>query len=878
MEHGSSVSVRAKERAVEHVTPQLLERVVDSLTPEGSIVLLVGASGSGKSRLAQDAVDALSVDLEVTAELVTIMAPSNPLSTIASRLGVEDAHGAVGVASFSVHPQGEVIEDTERIAEQLMKLVQTTLQDPGSGPLVLLVQGIDQYSPGLAMLIDKIARNPRVRVVATARGLNAAAAHLASNSRANTVSVPPLTMEESSRYLVRLLGVERIEFHSLRRWYRVTEGNALSVMLMALGLDSEGRIGRSRGVAYELPGPAMVPREFGAYLRDSCTDEELRTLETIALAEPLGESVLIRTLDPTSLSALRSRGILKAQHRGGSGSQLSLSHKLLAAAVVEQMSEERLEEVSGELFDLLRAGTTTASSLQQSLLLRLVTLGLNAHRILPNDWLIDALASPPNIASAALRLRIARTLLHYPDVSTTQFATAALCAVRLARESGEDAVLERSWEDVRAALARLRRTAASTTMLRIRLELELARHYAFDMGDLEAALAMMDTLERELSSAPSAEQSAIQSERVMLYAASGDLQAAWRHLPDPDSVSSMPIEWERAPARIISSLLLGQHGEFASALRVSDRAASYALMGERPQTDLARSLQFASFINFWRCGATEAARYSLEGMLNTSQNDQYFVGYVELAASLMSLSDGKWGLAVQRAERLVDRLAQRDPYGLASLAHAAHALGLAALGEKEGSRRAIRAAETQGTGLAQAVLGYVRVLTLRARQWNMEDNVAVRGLKLAAWASAEGLPTVELLALHIVAMEERVDARGYLSRIREAASKIEPPMSAAILAHCEELIEGKVAWESPGARRLTELGIWMPLPDTDELSAREREVAMFASLGYSSRWIAEQFHLSVRTVDTHLRHVFTKLQVSGRDELRHWFRREHQTW
>lgn len=872
------MTVRAKEHSVEHVTPQLLERVTNLLLPEGSIVLLVGASGSGKSRLAQDAIDTLSAEFETPAELITIMAPSNPLLTIASRLGVDDAYGTANATQFSVPSAGESIEDTERMSERLLQLVHTTLEDPGRGPLVLLVQGIDQYSPWLAMLIDRIARNPRVRVIATSRGLNAAAAHLASNARANTVSVPPLTMEESSRYLVRLLGVERIEFHSLRRWYRATEGNALSVMLLALGLDSEGRIGRSRSVAYELPGPELVPREFGAYFRDSCTDEELRTLETIALAEPLGESVLIRTLDPTCLSALRSRGILKAQHRGGSGSQLSLSHKLLAAAVREQMSEERVEEVSGTLFDLLRAGTTTVSTLNQSLLLRLVTLGLNAHRILPNDWLIDALACPPTIASAELRLRIARTLLHHPDVSTTQFATATLCVVRLARESGDDVVLERSWEDVRAALARLRRTAASTTMLRIRLELELARHYAFDMGDPEAGHAMMDALERELNPEPSAERSAIQSERVMLFATMGELQSAWRNVPDPDSVSSMPIEWERGPARIVSSLLLGQHGEFASALRVSDRAASYALMGERPQTDLARSMQFASFINFWRCGATEAARYSLEGMLSNSQNDLYFVGYVELASSLMSLSDGKWGLAVQRAERLVDRLGQRDPYGLSSLAHAAHALGLAALGEKDGSRRAIRAAEAQHPGLAQAMLGYVRVLTLRARQWNSEENVAVRGLKLASWARSEELPTVELLALHVVAMEERSDARGYLARIREAAARIEPPLSAAVLAHCEELIEGKVAWESPAARGLTELGIWMPLPDTDELSAREREVAMFASLGYSSRWIAEQFHLSVRTVDTHLRHVFTKLQVSGRDELRHWFRREHQTW
>jgi DNA-binding CsgD family transcriptional regulator len=49
---------------------------------------------------------------------------------------------------------------------------------------------------------------------------------------------------------------------------------------------------------------------------------------------------------------------------------------------------------------------------------------------------------------------------------------------------------------------------------------------------------------------------------------------------------------------------------------------------------------------------------------------------------------------------------------------------------------------------------------------------------------------------------------------------------------------------------------------------------MLASLGYSSKWIAAHHHLSARTVETHLRHVFTKTSTTNRDELRTWFRRE----
>jgi DNA-binding CsgD family transcriptional regulator len=47
-----------------------------------------------------------------------------------------------------------------------------------------------------------------------------------------------------------------------------------------------------------------------------------------------------------------------------------------------------------------------------------------------------------------------------------------------------------------------------------------------------------------------------------------------------------------------------------------------------------------------------------------------------------------------------------------------------------------------------------------------------------------------------------------------------------------------------------------------------REIAGLAAGGLSSRAIAERLTLSVRTVDSHLSRVFTKLNVRGRQELR----------
>ena len=48
------------------------------------------------------------------------------------------------------------------------------------------------------------------------------------------------------------------------------------------------------------------------------------------------------------------------------------------------------------------------------------------------------------------------------------------------------------------------------------------------------------------------------------------------------------------------------------------------------------------------------------------------------------------------------------------------------------------------------------------------------------------------------------------------------------------------------------------------LSGREREIAMLAAAGLASKDIAERLYLSVRTVNNHLQHAYTKLGVTSR--------------
>jgi DNA-binding CsgD family transcriptional regulator len=53
----------------------------------------------------------------------------------------------------------------------------------------------------------------------------------------------------------------------------------------------------------------------------------------------------------------------------------------------------------------------------------------------------------------------------------------------------------------------------------------------------------------------------------------------------------------------------------------------------------------------------------------------------------------------------------------------------------------------------------------------------------------------------------------------------------------------------------------------EPLTTREREVALLAANGMSSKQVGQRLHLSTRTVDTHLARVYRKLGISTRTEL-----------
>jgi DNA-binding NarL/FixJ family response regulator len=59
-------------------------------------------------------------------------------------------------------------------------------------------------------------------------------------------------------------------------------------------------------------------------------------------------------------------------------------------------------------------------------------------------------------------------------------------------------------------------------------------------------------------------------------------------------------------------------------------------------------------------------------------------------------------------------------------------------------------------------------------------------------------------------------------------------------------------------------------PELDLLSRREREVLRYIARGYTYKEVANELHISVKTVETHVSAVLRKLQLSNRYELTRW--------
>ncbi|HEY1717035.1 MAG TPA: response regulator transcription factor [Verrucomicrobiae bacterium] len=129
----------------------------------------------------------------------------------------------------------------------------------------------------------------------------------------------------------------------------------------------------------------------------------------------------------------------------------------------------------------------------------------------------------------------------------------------------------------------------------------------------------------------------------------------------------------------------------------------------------------------------------------------------------------------------------------------------------------------------------------------------------------ELLPKTQIVMLtavddnELVFMALQAGADGFLLKRTKPAD-----LRAALL----EVTRGGAPMTSEIARRVVESFRRPPKSrgQTVHLSAREEEVLILLSKGYSNKEIADQLSLSVETIGSHLKHIYEKMHVRSRAE------------
>ncbi|MHB1837130.1 MAG: response regulator [Solirubrobacteraceae bacterium] len=146
------------------------------------------------------------------------------------------------------------------------------------------------------------------------------------------------------------------------------------------------------------------------------------------------------------------------------------------------------------------------------------------------------------------------------------------------------------------------------------------------------------------------------------------------------------------------------------------------------------------------------------------------------------------------------------------------------------------------------------VLLLDLRMPNGSSIEAIRGLRAEAPDTAIVVVTMEN---HPLFARRALDA-GAVGYVLKDHADDELAHAVRLAARGQEYVSRRVA------ARLDAFG---RVVDGDRLSPRETEVLRLIALGYTSSEIAEQLHLSSRTVETHRRRLHRKLGLSRRSEL-----------
>ena len=834
---------------------------------------LFGEAGVGKTRLVDEAVEAeRQAGTAVEWVRATDAAREIPLGSFAHVLAPHDG---------AYHP------------DDLLHLALTRLHErAGAGPFVLAVDDahlLDDVS--VALLHLALTQSPvRVLVsVRTGEPLSQGLVALWKDELLTRLDVAPLPRAATEELVVTVLG-DGVPSSLLDRIWQLSHGNAL--FLRELVTTAVER--RATGTA----GRVVLNAGTKDRLRD-LVEERLRlieperraALEIVATGEQVPLAAAERLIDPADIDALERQGLVEMVDTG-EAEMLQIVHPLhrevLAASLPRLRRRALLRDLVtavGDLdsFDRLRVATWRLESgdpgdPEQLLVLAQEALGRFDHRLAER---LAVAAGGTTRADAGLILgtalagqgrigesEAALAVLHPADAETiarVALARASNLFLQLDRSAAAYDVLNAADEDLAghpAWQAECRSVMAQMLMFSFRLREagqlaeglltdpdapETARLRAAPVamtvrsaaGHVDAGMALLDY---------SLEVAAQRNHRDVPY---GEVQLQMARFQglywagrvrelDDFTADDMRLRVEHPPPSlrgIIAGfrggalLVRGRAHAALAELQRSCRALSESdWFGQRPLAEAMRSRAavFAGDLATAEEAITAADAAYAADMLRGART----LPYIELSRAWIAAAQGARADAAQRCVALATAMEFAAKPLAVEAGHAAVRLG-----------RAADAVELLDR-LGEAVDGPLAPIVARQAR-------AIAAGDADAWAAVAA--ELEDLGADLMAAEAFRGASNAYRRAGQGA------LASSTARRGDQLLEACGHPSSPALDAVATSG--------EELTERERQVALLAARGRTSPEIAGELYLSVRTVDTHLSRVYRKLMVEGRHQL-----------
>lgn len=845
---------------------------------ESGGVVLLGAPGVGKTRLAHDVAAAAA----------------------GRGLPVLRAQGSESAATI---PFGALAPLLPRIGDErdplaLLQAVQDDLSGQDGGPPVLWLDDAHHLDAGSATLVQQLVAAGTCRLLGTVRSgvtVPDAVETLWRNGAVDIVELGPLDQPGVAEVLDAVLGAPVAGRTVVQLWRR-TRGNPLYLREVVRAALQDGSLSNAGG-AWTLRDSDTTSMRLVEIVRARLggLGASAAAVELLAVADALSPQLLAGLAPGADVEDLEARGLVSVA-ADGRRARVQLAHPLYGEVVRSHLPVTRRRRWHREL----AAAVEARGARRREDVLQTAT------------WLLDSDRRP----SAAILTEAARQAGHRFDLPLAE---------RLARAAAEAgggvaALVVRAdatWRQGRydealevladaAVLARGEQEVADVADSRAYV-LDLAGRPGEAWQVLTDAAARVGPERRDLLDS----QAAILS--ILAGRAPQALDTAQRVVAaHGGDRSALPV-LVRVRADYAATFALALLGRYDEACATASATAEF--LAGAPETHLPPELALLG-----RVVAHVLAGRPAEAVADAER--------VESAALALGDRDAEWTAALYRG-----RVALAHGAVAEALAHLDRASAVAGeLGDRAGRRWALG-----GRTLCLALLGRADEAASAAAallaepspgQGLLEVDLVGRGLgwaevaagrrdcgrerlRSAADLAAElGQPGVELVVRHDLL---RLGDRSQAAPIRRLAEAMPGPLPRAAAAHAAAVRSGRgddlaeaaeqlaacgarveaaeaaaaaaAAYRHEGVprratalqRRLADLGALIPGVRTPELvvtpsaqvalTARERDIALLAATRMSAADIAERLFLSRRTVENHLQRIYTKLGITSRAEL-----------